>query len=352
MKIIFTTLCILFLLEYSFCQDYIIMARPWGEKDWGYINLQGEVIIKPQFEKNGPFCPEGLAPIFNRNTKKYNFITLKGDTLKTEVEHFIIANVIGRGMQGFDDGMTRIRVGSKWGYMNTQGKMVTEIKFTNVNKFNGGFATAELTKNHWVIIDKNGSEIEIKSDSVATMNSFFDGLAQFKSLDNKWGFIDTQGNVVISAKFVSVGSFNAGLAWAKNTNDDVGFLDKTGEWAIKPRFNHANDFDALSGLARVKIQKEWCYVDTQGQVKCTDQTERWSNFQEGLAIGRKDGQYGFYDNEFKWVVAPIFQGLRNFKNGFAAVKQDDKWGIIDKKGNWVLKPSCHAIKDVVVLETK
>ncbi len=81
----------------------------------GFINIKGQEIIKPQFDWVGDFS-EGLCVVRNDNGK------------------------IGSG---------------KYGYIDTTGKVVIDIKFQYANNFENGQAKFELN-NLWGAIDKTG----------------------------------------------------------------------------------------------------------------------------------------------------------------------------------------------------
>ncbi len=61
--------------------------------------------------------------------------------------------------------------------------------------------------------------------------------------------------------------------------------------------------------------------------------------QTGYHAVKKNGKWGYIDNEGKTVLAFVYQDAFGFnKQGVAAVKKNDKWGLIDKDGNFTLKP--------------
>jgi hypothetical protein len=68
-------------------------------------------------------------------------------------------------------------------------------------------------------------------------------------------------------------------------------------------------------------------------------------FEQGLAMIRVGGKYGFIDRQAKLVVAPQFDGvwLGTFKQGLASVRIGDdktgKWGFIDKHGRFAINPA-------------
>ena len=72
----------------------------------------------------------------------------------------------------------------------------------------------------------------------------------------------------------------------------------------------------------------------------------WGDFANGLAPGKKDGLWGFFDTSGGWMIEPRFDGVRDFQNGFAAAKRNGKWGMIDKSGNWIIQPVWGGIKDM------
>jgi hypothetical protein len=42
--------------------------------------------------------------------------------------------------------------------------------------------------------------------------------------------------------------------------------------------------------------------------------------------------------------------VRNFKNGYAAARTGGKWGIIDTSGKWVIQPMFEGIKDMELVK--
>jgi hypothetical protein len=62
--------------------------------------------------------------------------------------------------------------------------------------------------------------------------SFNDGLAPFVNDENKWGFIDKDGNLVIPCEFDLVGKFSENLAFATIFGKMTGYINKDGSWQI------------------------------------------------------------------------------------------------------------------------
>ncbi len=149
----------------------------------------------------------------------------------------ILSMVIGPpdSVKAVDDSKTldRVRIGDKWGFADSTGKMVIDPIF-------------DLT---WGFSE--GSE----------------GLAAVKVRD-KWGYINPESEIVIKLQFDEAWSFSEGLARVK-IGRKWGYIDQTGEMVIKPQFDYAQSFS--KGLAMVQNEGYWRYIDKSGQyIKNTD----------------------------------------------------------------------------------
>ncbi len=175
---------------------------------------------------------------------------------------------------------------------------------------------------------------------------FYDGLAPIL-LDNKWGFIDIDGNVVIPPKFIcyvgNYGSkprFSEGLtAIVDPETERVGFINKKGEIVIKPQFYSAYTFN--EDVAIVGTQNDHVIIDKTGKIlaeKFVAINGYYSHFCHNRAICQKEFKYGFINKNGKFVVEPKYDEVRLFSNGLAGVKLNDKWGFIDTNGAMKIQP--------------
>ena len=343
MKLAFTIVLSLFITIGSFAQTYLTQARPADNKEWGYMNEKGEWVIEPKYRKCYKFS-DGYAPIYEDKT--FFFINAKGETLKTEVDDFELFNVFGIGMQGFSDGMAPIMVKKEWGYLNTDGKLAVGLKYDKAWEFDNGFAVVRK-KEDFFVINKTGDEFPV--NGAIDVKHFSEGLAHYRATDKLFGFIGTDGKVIVKAQFASVGYFSGGLAWAKTKDKKVGFINKEGEWVIKPTYLAAKNFDPISGVAMVKDEVKWNYTDKTGTI-IKIASDHKKKFENGLAKGEKGEKWGFYNKAGEWVVQAKYDGVRAFNNGYAAAKKEDKWGFINEKGEWVIEPTLGNVKDMELIK--
>ncbi|HEY9007522.1 MAG TPA: WG repeat-containing protein [Ohtaekwangia sp.] len=348
-KNLYSLACLMIIGWHAFAQTLVTQVKPADSKKWGYANIKGEIIIEPQYEKCYEFSADGYAPIYDTKARQYYFINTKGEKLATEVKDFKLIDGLGFDLKGFDDGLVPIRQGEKWGYMNTSGKVSIPAKYDHVLGFNGGHTVVQKD-DKFIILNTRGEETVVNIPGLQDVKGFAEGLAPYRTGDKKFGFINEQGTVAIPAQFESVGYFSGGLAWAKNMEKKVGYINPAGEWVIKPQFDVAKEFDAKSGMARVKTGDQWAYVSKTGNIVYVKDTNLWGDFSNGLAQGRKNDKVGFFNTKGEWVIAPKFDATRDFKNGYAAARQGDKWGMIDTKGDWVIQPSFDGIKDMELVK--
>lgn len=329
-------------------QTLVFQAKPVGSKTWGYADVNGKFIIPAQFEKCYEFSSNGLAIVYDPKSRQHSIIDLENNKLKTEKPDFKIKDGLGFNASKFQNGLLLVKIGDKWGYMDTEGKMAIPAIYDDGNDFTEGFSTVKKG-GKLIIIDTKGKEIE---PAVAAMDikDFSEGLAPFRAMDKKFGFVNGEGEMVIPAQFESVGYFSNGLAWAKTADKKLGYIDKSGKWVIEPKFEAGKEFDVKSGLARVKQGDQWLYVNKKGEIVTISDTESWGDFSEGLAEGKKGALRGFYNAKGEWVIKPQFEDVRKFQNGYAAAKLNGKWGIIDKSGKWVVEPQFEAVKDIILVK--
>ncbi len=168
-------------------------------------------------------------------------------------------------------------------------------------------------------------------------------------LEEKWGYMDNQANVIIEPQFDSVRGFaDNGLAMIEQ-NGKYGFINSNGKVVIPPQFDDAGNF-ANNGLAYIKQNGKYGYINSSGKVVIPPQFDDVLSFSDnGLARVKQNGKYGYINNKGAFVIQPQFDELDySFAyNGLAQVKQNGKLGYINEQGNYVAK--IKTICDVEIL---
>lgn len=178
------------------------------------------------------------------------------------------------------------------------------------------------------------TSINAQSHSTKTVNYSTDiNLFPIKQ-DNKWGYIDKTGKVVIAAEFDQASFFSQGLAFVRKDNK-IEVINSRGETEFYLP-NNVNNYAAFSeDLAVVAINGKYGFINKKGEIVITPQFDQARSFSEGLAVVKIGNHYGFIDKSGQTVVNPQFFSATSFSESLAAVrfKQNDLHpAFIDKTG--------------------
>lgn len=139
--------------------------------------------------------------------------------------------------------------------------------------------------------------------------------------------------IVIPCKYDHANSFSDGLARVK-LNGKWGFIDKYGNEVIPCRYERAYSFS--EGLSGIKINGEYAYIDKLGKVIISCKYDEVKSFSEGLASFKVNGKWGYIDKTGREVIPAKYESAFLLKEGLACVKFNDKYGYIDKVGSIVM----------------
>ena len=206
-KIIFLFLFVLSTLNLSaqkvvYADDVDVFHEGFAafQKDgkWGFIDVDGNVVVEPIYldSSEPPFFCNGLALVYSKDKEAWGYIDTKGNvaidfTLYSGTPFYdtISANYIP-GLSAVPGSYAH------WRIINKKGEIIVN-EFPNQNSnttyFKEGFA--QISKDFLGgFVNKKG-EVAIKN-IYQEVRDFSDGLAAVM-LNDKWGFIDTAGNVKV-----------------------------------------------------------------------------------------------------------------------------------------------------------
>jgi len=209
-----------------------------------------------------------------------------------------------KGLMYQNDEFVSINIGGKYGFKDKNGKIIIEPQFTDsMWGFYEGVAVVSVgvkDEKKWGIINKAGKWV--LRPSYKSMGRPSNGMVNV-NVNNKCGYVNTTGQVVIAAQFSRCWQFSEGMAAVRqDINSKVGYIDKTGKIVIEPIFN-------LGG-----------------------------QFSDGLAIVLVDGKYGYIDTQGVFIIKPKFDNAEPFINGIARVKDGKIVKYITKEGEVFMDP--------------
>lgn len=228
-KLLLILLTALFLVSCK-GEDVLIPVQLAEGDDYGYMNLDGIMVIPPQYSEAFAFRNGfALVVISDGSNKRYTFIDKKGNRMFGEFDK----------ATAFDGGFTCVQVDGKTKYIDTKGNTIFENDEIFVEWFSEGMAGVRI-KDKWGFINSRGEiVIQPQFDNVVT---FADGMACVK-VGDKWGFIDNKGKIVIEPKFEAPTWFRGGYA---QIPDKGQYIDKQGNYVqAKEVHLKRNDFEGL-----------------------------------------------------------------------------------------------------------
>lgn len=160
--------------------------------------------------------------------------------------------------------------------------------------------------------------------------NFENNLATIK-INEKYGFIDINNNIVIECQYDDVRPFKQGYA-AINENNNWGFINDNGNKIIDGLEDCLNFSE---GLAAVKINGKWGYINTRGKLSIPCRFEKAAAFSDGLAAVAFEVRWGYINKHNKTIIPFQYQFANSFTEGIAFVGVRSGSGQISKDGEIV-----------------
>ena len=247
-----------------------------------------------------------------------------------EDEEFVLDNeydYIGE----LSGGRIKFKIGNLYGFSDENFNEIISAEFSFAEDFSENRACVQTESGKWGYIDENGKKITdfIFDDA----KPFSSGLARVLK-DGLYGYIDPSGEIKIEPEYSESYDFSCGLACVK-LGDKYGYIDTNGEMKIDAVFSAAWDF--CENLAAVKKDDLYSFIDTDGNIKISGDYDRATRFSEGLApVRKKSGKYGLINTDGKLAVQHKYDFICEFSDNLASVRIDEKYGYINESGLLVI----------------
>lgn len=165
-----------------------------------------------------------------------------------------------------------------------------------------------------------------------TVRDYSEGMSAFYE-NGLWGFVSTDGDVVIAPAYDEVKDFSNSLALVMK-GDKWGVIDKSGNVVHSCEYDSISDFDSGVALAvKNHVMKSYLYSDGRCQELSTKY--EFHPYSDGLARVRdvKKGKWGYINVKGVITINPKYSEATDFNNGIAIVSDGDKSFVINKAGD-------------------
>lgn len=307
---------------------------------FGFVNRTGVIVVQPQFEDVGGF------------TGKLSYFKLLGKFGYIDTTGVVHVKQIFDQISSFNHHLDKIELNGKYGLIdNNTGKIVLQAQYDEIEELSyskKSFVEIKLNEKIGIIdtfgnilfnpqfdgcyiyednvaltyLDYSRAIINLNSKNIITQKEFetknkgylltgFYSNGYTSVIKNfKWGYVDTNGKVVIEAQFDVGHQFYDGLAkvgmGSVSEGFKYGYINKTGNYIVKPQFDEAMDYN------------------------------------HGFAIVKLNGKYGVLNNKGEWLVKAIYEEIGIWNYPLIKIKLNGKWGLINATGKKIVKPKYDA----------
>ena len=331
MKKILTLIVPLLLVGCSFFKSSKdIKLIPYAQKDkYGYIDLEGKIVINPQFAYATAFRDDIALVQTTGESGKWGYIDESGKFIINAT--YKDATVFQEGLAWVVSDNTAPTAIDKKGEIKFTLKEAEEVRLFSEDL--AAFSKVDSTNTLWGFVDKSGKQA-INPQFYAVGN-FKDGKCAVKNKEGKWGYIDKSGKIIISFQFDGASEFKNGKAVVR-LDDKDGVIDQDGKYIINPQFKVAYS-DGNKYL--INLDDKWGWCDEEGKININPQFDDALFFAGStLASIKSSDKWGYIDEEGKIMINPQFDAAFPFMNNVAIVKSGDKYGLIDKEGKYKVNP--------------
>lgn len=232
---------------------------------------------------------------------EYNYISPAGNEgtlLVTDmwshiVDHDGIAQSVILGnissAKAYGDGYLPVKSASgDWSYIRCSDNNVIG-RYSDLSSFDGGFALVKENAG-WKMIDVNMSETGVTFDDVKLYanGSYINGGIIIAARGGKYTLYNVDGESVCSKTADGMDVY-MGEPVAYKEGNLWGFMDTNGEVVIEPEFEEARSFS--NGLAAVKSDGLWGFADVEGRIVIEPQFVDVGYFDSGLGCYVYLGQW-------------------------------------------------------------
>jgi len=324
-----------------YCDDRAAVQRV--DSLWVYLDREGQEVGSPWDGAEAFTEGRGLITSYKGGDKfLHGYIDTAGK---------VTIPVQFAGARLFSEGLAAALVDGKWGYIDRYGKMAIAPRFAEAEAFRDGRAVVRVGTG-WGrnsgLIDATGKFIVAPHyEQIIRIGDRFWSVGITGPVHRGNGeprlllrLVNAEGHLVSSQFYNAFGTLEDGLI-SVCRNDRCGFMDIHGKLVIALKYKGVDDFQ--EGLAAVTTDgNRYGFIDRKGKLVLAEHYDSLGPHHEhfgagpfvnGLAPAGCKGHWGFIDKNGAWAIPPIYRFAQPFENGFAPVQIKTGTGHLRPNGS-------------------
>jgi hypothetical protein len=230
-----------------------------------------------------------------------------------------------------------------WGLFDFNGERQSEHYFESIKAYDNNYLITGI-KNYVGLIDINGKEI---------LPNIFEDILQVKhekvvvKFHKQYGILNFKGDWLVGPSVSPLYILKDGYYLEKqSTNTFLKSIDGEIIYFSKNQLSDEDDY-LIESWSDGKVWK----IDLKGRIFAAQGNSPSLLFEaiyapsEGFYGIKKDGRYGFVDDQNRLRIANRYEGIGSFKDGLAPIKIRGRWGFIDKYENIIIQPQYQQAED-------
>jgi hypothetical protein len=162
---------------------------------------------------------------------------------------------------------------------------------------------------------------DFKQDKVVFLENYFPVAS-----DQKYGYMNSNGAIVIQPQYDEVGVFRNGLA-VVSKESKYGVINKKNELIVDFVYDEIVDFQ--DDRAIVSKEEKYNLIDRSGKEISSGKFSDLSSFHKEIYIGLEDSLYLFLDKNLNLVSDLKCQEIGDLLDGYSIVQVNNFYGVID-----------------------
>jgi len=168
----------------------------------------------------------------------------------------------------------------------------------------------------------------VSNEEYDEINLDYDGKTYTVVQNNKYGILDSYGIQIIECQYEFAEGFDKNDLARVKINQKYGFINKSGKIVVPAIYDDISY--VLEGLASVKINGKFKLFNPVTNFSGQKEFDRDFIFWKGMACVEVNGKYGVIDKVEQYIIPPFYDKIWDDKNNVFCVELNNSFSLVDK----------------------